>query len=78
MIRTQVSLPEELHAALRRKAFEEHRSLSAVVREILSASLMPEPRDKGPFGFTFIGMGKGGAPDVARRHDDYLAEEDRW
>ncbi len=83
MIRAQLLLDPETHAALRRKAFEEHRSVSDVAREILGRALRPPQRRRRrgagpPFGFTFIGLGRSGRSDVAERHDDYLGERTRW
>lgn len=37
MKRTQVYLPEELHEAVRRLAFEQRRSMADLVREAVSA-----------------------------------------
>lgn len=79
MKRTQVQLDEATYAALRRRAYEEERSVSAVVRDLLSASLgvraargKPSLRD-----FTFIGIGRsrqGPLSPVSERHDEALAE----
>jgi len=42
MIRTNISLPEELYERLREKKFRENRSLSEMVREALEGYLFKE------------------------------------
>lgn len=80
MIRAQVQLDEATYEALRHRAFAEKKSLSAVVRELLSQALGEhggKPR-KGRRRFTFIGIARGSKSDVSARHDDYLNQKKRW
>lgn len=77
MKRTQILLDEPTYEALRRRAFESGRSLSAVVREILLRSLSrPAPRKGRRLAdFTFIGSGnsrQGKLAPVSERHDEAL------
>jgi metal-responsive CopG/Arc/MetJ family transcriptional regulator len=62
MVRTTVSLPEELLDRLRRIAAEEGTSMAALVRDALEMKVMryrPRPRS--------LGMGASGHTDTARR-----------
>ena len=77
MIRTQIQLDDQTYEALRQKAFAERKSLSAVVRELLSRALGSQTR-KARRKFTFVGMVRGRKKDVSARHDDYLGEKTRW
>lgn len=43
MKRTQVYLPEELHAAVRRISYEEHKSMAQVVRDAVAAHVTRGP-----------------------------------
>ena len=79
MVRTQIQLDERTYEALRRKAFVERKSLSAVVREIVARGLgLQGAGRKRGHRFGFIGMVRGKAPDVSERHDEYLGEGRRW
>ena len=83
MVRSQLLLDPEIQEALRRRAFEERKSMSAVAREILREALKPRPPKKGrkgkhPYDWDWIGRFHDTATDVAERHDDYLNEGDRW
>jgi hypothetical protein len=77
MVRTQIQLDEDTYKAARRVAFERHISLSAVVREALTASLpgSPKPSQRADFAFVAAGRSRQGvlAP-VSERHDEALAE----
>ena len=79
MKRTQVQLDEETHAALRRAAYEQGRSLSSLVRETLSKAY--GSRRQGPprrrRQFPFVGAGRsqqGKLAPVSERHDEALDE----
>ncbi len=83
MLRCQVLLDPETQEALRQRAFEERKSMSAVAREILREALKvrPERDRKGKrdrYNWSFIGKFHDSATDVSERHDDYLNEGDRW
>lgn len=78
MKRTQVQLDDQIYEAVRRRAFDEHRSISAVVRDALAAglSLRRRPTARKP-DFRFLGSGRSrqdaGRP-VSEHHDEALAE----
>ncbi|MBI2896772.1 MAG: hypothetical protein HYY06_24660 [Deltaproteobacteria bacterium] len=80
VVRTQILIDEETYQALRRRAFEEHRPLAAVVRELLTQGVKGRrPRARpGRYRFTFVGMIKGDSADVSEHHDDYLDKDKRW
>ena len=78
MKRTQIQLDDRTYHALRQRAFETRRSISAVVRDTLAGALTPAPQEKRkPRLLAFIGMGrsrqKPGRP-VSVHHDEALAE----
>jgi len=75
MIRTQIQLEPETREALRHRAFEEKKTVSALVREILKEALAggrKPGRRRRRYDFSFIGEGKGDPAPVAENHDDYL------
>ncbi len=79
MRRTQLQLDEETYAALRRRAYEERRSLSSVARDLLAAALRGRGRKRRLTmrDFAFIGVGRSrhaGLAPVSERHDEALAE----
>lgn len=79
MKRTQLQLGDRLHAALRRRAFEEGCSMSELARRLLGEALGTTPkrsrRSVADFSFVAAGASEQGllAP-VSERHDDALAE----
>jgi hypothetical protein len=77
--RTQIQLDDETYAAVRRKAYEEQRSISSVVRDALREKLGTMKRRKRLTlaSFPFIGAGntrQGKLAPVSERHDEALAE----
>ena len=88
MKRTQVQLDEATYEAVRRKAFEQGRSMASVVRETLAEALGTadsRPNRKLTIeDFTFIGMGRDANPPqdvpVSIDHDKWYAEAvaSRW
>lgn len=73
MKRTSISLPDDLAKALDREARRRGTSVSAVAREALAERLrMPvgEMRE-----LPFVGLGRSGESDTARRSEEILAEE---
>ena len=79
MIKTQVQLTEEQLSLLRQLAAEEGVSVSELVRRGVSQLLQSRhsvSRDE-LWRRVFEAAGKfhSGLPDVAQRHDDYLAED---
>ena len=79
MKRVQIQLDDTTYAALRRRAYEGHRSISSVVREELGKALLPKkPRKRVTLkDFPFVGAGRtkqGVLSPVSERHDEALAE----
>ncbi len=83
MKRTQIQLDEATYDALRRRAFDEGRSISAVARSILAEALgSSRPGADPPLrieDFTFIASGRSRRNSKARptsvHHDEALAED---
>ncbi len=77
MIRMQIQLDPATRDALRRRAFEEGKSVSAVAREVLQKALLPPPAPGTRYDFSSIaGIIKGDFEAVAENHDDYLFGEE--
>lgn len=79
MKRAQIQFDDATYAALRRRAYEEHRSISSVVREEMAKALFPKTRRRRLTlkDFPFVGAGKtkqGKLSPVSERHDEALAE----
>ena len=76
MVRTIVQLPEEQAVALEQAANRRGVSKAALVREALGMLLARE--DSGDTAVAralrAAGTGASGVPDLAERHDDYLAD----
>jgi Arc/MetJ-type ribon-helix-helix transcriptional regulator len=73
MKRTSISLPDEMANALEREARRRGTSVSAVAREALAERLhlrAGEARD-----LPFVGLGRSGERDTARRAEEILARE---
>ena len=83
MKRTQVRLDEAMYHAVRRKAFEERRSMAAVIRELIARSVGTTPARSRPrrlAEFSFIGAGRskqGRLSPVSEKHDEALAQASR-
>jgi hypothetical protein len=80
MIRTQVSLTEEQMLRLRREARRRHVSLAAVVRDAVDQVVPNEDSrriDRLSALLEVAGTAASGSGDVARGHDEVLADE-RW
>ena len=80
MKRTQIQLDEATYEAVRRRAYEQGRSMASVVRETLAEAFGTEVKKPRWTidDFTFIGMGRDSnnpreAP-VSEHHDDALAD----
>ena len=79
MKRAQIQFDDATYAALRRRAYEERRSISSVVREELGKALLPKRPGKRLTlkDFPFVGAGRTkqrGLSPVSERHDEALAE----
>jgi hypothetical protein len=78
MQRTQIQLDPETYAAVRQRAFDTRRSISAVVRDTLAAALKVRTASAAAIeDFRFVGAGRSsqrpGRP-VSVHHDDALAD----
>jgi predicted DNA-binding protein len=78
MIRTQIQLTEEQARRLKHLAAERGVSIATIIRESVDQTLERETREdrrtraiRALRGSAF----RSGQPDVAERHDDYLAED---
>jgi plasmid stability protein len=79
MKRTQIQLDEEVYELLRRRAFQEKRSIAGVIREIIRKGIIPSDRSRSSSikDFKFIASGKsrqGTLKPVSERHDKALKE----
>lgn len=76
MIRTQISLDERQMKALRELARRRNVSMAELVREAVDALLETPTPDQWERASAVVGKYRSGEPnnDVARNHDDYLAE----
>lgn len=78
MVKTQVQLPEDDLAALRRLAAEQGVSVSELVRRgvkhILGSNQAPSREELWRRARAAAGKYRSGKHDVARRHDHYIAE----
>jgi len=77
MKRAQIQLDEEVYELLRRRAFQEKRSIAKVIREIISKEITPSDRSSPSSikNFTFIGAGRskqGILKPISERHDEVL------
>ena len=82
MTRAHILLDPEIHDALRRRAFDERKSISEVAREILRQALCKRrPKRSRRVGrhplWDLVGIVED-AGDLSERHDDYLNEGKRW
>jgi plasmid stability protein len=79
VVRTQLQIDDDTYEALRLRAHLEHKSMSAVVREVLREGLGPKVsnvRERRP-KYSFISSGASGRTDISERHDEVLAEDFR-
>lgn len=78
MVRTQVQLTEKQYEALRKVAAKEGISMAEVIRRALDkvteAESLPDRDEIRRRAMAAIGSCHSGVPDLAQRHDDYLAE----
>ena len=81
MRRTQIQLDEDLHASLRRMAYEQGTSMASIIRDTLNEALgissRPPRVPRKLAEFPFVGSGRsrqGGRAPVSEHHDEALAE----
>lgn len=73
MKRTTISLPDDMAKALDREARRRGTSVSAIAREALADRLRLRAGEVREL--PFIGLGRSGNSDTARRAEEVLAEE---
>jgi predicted DNA-binding protein len=82
MERTQISLTPDQMRRLRRASTERGVSMAHLVREAVDAYVADDTFARAELirrALAAAGQFRSGATDVARRHDDYLAEDrDGW
>ena len=78
MIRTQIQLPEEQMAVLKRLAVLHHTSMAELIRRAVALfTASPEAgniQERRQRAFAVAGRFHSGTVDLAQRHDDYLTE----
>ena len=79
MVRTQLQLTDELAAKLRRMAKKQRMSMAEVMRRVLETApeseALPDREELKKRALAAAGSADFGAPDIARRHDEYWAED---
>lgn len=81
MIRTQISLTEEQHTRLVRKARQRGVSMATLIREAVEVVVPDDDdvrRERRRRAFALAGVFRSGRHDTAATHDDVLGEEKRW
>ncbi|MGB2756451.1 MAG: hypothetical protein WBD02_02165 [Acidimicrobiia bacterium] len=75
-MRTTIDLPSRVHEALRKRAFQEHRSLSKIAAELLDQAL--HPQGEAPSGVAEEDglLVLSGGPTITS--DDVASSEDEW
>jgi len=79
MKRAQIQLEEDMYNQLRRRAFQEKKSISALIREIVGKGITPPhgSRHLSIKDFKFVAVGRsrqGPLKPVSERHDEALGE----
>ena len=78
MKRALIQFDEDTYHKLRRRAFDQKRSISSVVRELVEKGMQPpKPKKRRIEQFSFIGSGsskQGRLAPVSEHHDEALAE----
>lgn len=78
MKRILVQLDDESHSSLRKKAYEERRSIASIIRDSVAVTLGGErAATSGKREFRFVGAGRSrqtGPLPVSEAHDAALAE----
>ncbi len=78
MVRTQIQLPEQQVALLKRLAAQQHVSMAELIRRAVDLlTLSPDTatiKEQRERAIAAAGRFHSGQGDLAARHDDYLAE----
>ncbi|MCL6642247.1 MAG: hypothetical protein K6T71_02840 [Candidatus Bipolaricaulota bacterium] len=78
MKRTNIVLEEAQHQYLKDRAEREGKSMSALIRELIEASICASKEEiKDDPILKIIGIGQGRGHHVARRHDEILYRKSR-
>lgn len=75
MVRTQVQLDEGVYEEVRRIAYAERMSISALLREMIRDGLLRRTGKRSPDLSKIAGIGDSGVDDISERHDHYLVED---
>jgi predicted DNA-binding protein len=74
-VTTNVRLPAETLKALKRRAVEENKSVSQLIRESVVQYLIGEEVDLSQADYlSIVGLGASDQTDIAAEHDRYLGE----
>ncbi len=80
MVRAQVYFDEQEYEAVRKEAFKERISISALMRHLVDEQLLGKRKKKKKDAVEWLlsmsGTIHDPKPDVAERHDDYLWGEE--
>jgi septation ring formation regulator EzrA len=71
MIRTQITLDEDQHRFLKKRAYETGMSLSALIRQAVNELRTREARNQQR-AMELLGAFESDREDVAEKHDDYF------
>lgn len=78
MVRTQIQISEEQSNGLKRLARKQRISVAEVIRRSVDRTLredyVPSQDEIWDRALKAVGAFRSGSTDVARRHDDYLAD----
>lgn len=79
MVRTQVQLTERQYERIRNLSHRDRLSIAEVVRRLIAKGLEEGPEqgneERTRTLLQLAGIGRSELGDLARRHDDYLAED---
>jgi len=75
MVRTQIQLDEDVYEDIRRIAYAERVSISALLREMIRDGLLSRAGKQSPDLSLLAGLGESGVDDISERHDHYLVED---
>jgi hypothetical protein len=78
MVRTQIQLPESQATALKQLALQQHVSMAELIRRAVdlftSSPQVVNLQERQQRALNAAGRFRSGHGDIAKRHDDYLAE----
>ena len=78
MVRTQIQLTEEQAKAIKRIAHSRHLSVAELIRRaidiMVKSSPLADPEERLKRAIEIVGKFRSGKRDIAKRHDQYLAD----